>query len=400
MKLSFIEPGGWVAQIDELAVLSSVLFFLLFHKMLIYRIKSLRQPFMMFGAYLLISIVSSIFGVVVLNQFLLQFSLDLKPFIIIVLLCLCYDDFAVTRFEKLIKAIILINVPFVLWQFLFSNSYDVIFANGSHFGLVYGADGSEYSRAAGAFWFTGIYAVFCSLAIGFFASKLMIEKKLIAADWGFFFTAILLLFVSLSRGEIVSCLISCVAVYFFYSGTRYVKPITLIAVLAVLIVVLILSSAEIEKWLVELGLISGSIDLAPRAIFMQSALDISTDYFPFGAGLGSFGGRAAVDYDSVFFYKYLISHEWYFNFGFFLTDTFWPKVIAESGYIGTFLYFFGFLFFLRKATERKNLSSVYSLFAIVFILINSLSAPVLNDAFSIAFVFFLFYGSCLKSASR
>lgn len=400
MKLFFIEPGGAISQIDELVALFSVVFFFVFSRTFMLRFVHLRLPIAMFSVYFVVSIISSVFGVVVFNQFLLQLFLDLKPFIIMFLVFLCFDDRAVDRFEYLLKALILINVPFVIWQLGFGGSYDFVFSNGSHFGLIYGADGSEYARAAGVFWFTGGYAVFCALAVGFFVSKFICNKKVNFKELAYLCTALILLTLSLSRGEIFSCLVASLLVYFIYFGSRYIRPITVIGVFSLFVVVLVLYSVDIEKWLVELGVLRGAIDLAPRAIFMQTALDISANFFPLGAGLGAFGGKAAVDYDSFFFYEYLISHEWYFNFGYFLTDTFWPKVLAESGSVGTVFYLMAYLAFIRKAMETKSVSSVYSLFALTFILVNSFSAPVLNDAFSIALVFFLYYGAFEKRNSN
>lgn len=392
MKLSFVEPGGFISQLDEFAVLFSAMLLILFYKNFVSLNIQLRKPLLYFSSYFFIALISSLFGVVVLQQFLLQFSLDLKPFIVIMVSLVFFDQVSLERFERLIKVVLLINIPFVAWQIFFSESYDSIFANGSHFGIVYTSDGNEYSRAAGAFWFTGIYALFSALSTGYFLSKLVIDRKLSVEDRFYLFVSIILLLLSLSRGEIVACIVSSILMYFVHSRQRYIKNISFIVVLLLFIVVLIFSSVILERWLIEIGFISSSIDLAPRAIFMQAAIDISKDYFPLGAGLGSFGGKAAVDYDSIFFYKYLISHEWYFKYGFFLTDTFWPKIIAETGLLGSIFYLVGLFYFLHMCTIKSNLYSAYSFFAIVFIIINSLSSPVLNDSFSIAFVFILFNG--------
>ena len=378
--------------VDEFSILISVCYLLVFFNTLKFRIRLLKNALLFFAVYFIIAIISSLFGEVVFGQFILQLSLDLKPFIIMALLILCYDNNTVSRFEMFLKYILICNLPFVIWQIISVSTYDEFFSNGSHFGLVYTADGGEYSRAAGAFWFTGIYALFCSLSVGYFFSKILTVKESNNTDWFFLFLSTGLLTLSLSRGEIFSCIVSCILIYLIYSKNFIFKKINLVGLLSAFFIVLVVFSAELERWMVELGFLTGTIDLAPRAIFMQSALSISGEYFPFGAGLGSFGGKAAVDYDSIFFYKYLISHEWYFNYGYFLTDTFWPKVLAETGVFGAIFYLLVFVVLLKIAAQSRSLCAGYTLFALLFMLINSLSAPVLNDSFSMALSFFLFFG--------
>lgn len=398
MKLWFIEAGSIVNQIDEALMLICLLLLIAFRN----SFSAITTPkflYFVFVSYWLIAIISSIFGDVVIGQSALQAFLDLKFFVFSLFCILFYDTTLVWKLEKVIKSVILINIPFVMWQFLFQESYDNVFASGAHFGLIYDSEGEGLSRAAGVFWFTGIYALFCAMSLGYFYSKKLVGNKFEKTDFFYLIVSIVLLFLSLSRGEIASAIVAILFVNILFSGVKYFKPVTALGFFFVLLLIAILYGSSIQKWAIELGIISGAVELAPRALFMQSSLDIGYNYFPLGAGLGAFGGKAAVEYDSHFFYQYLISHEWYFNYGMYLTDTFWPKVIAETGFLGMGLFLAGLLYVV-SLLKNKNVEVVYSTYAICFMLINSISTPIFNDAFSVLIAFSLLGAAFYKNGKN
>lgn len=67
---------------------------------------------------------------------------------------------------------------------------------------------------------------------------------------------------------------------------------------------------------------------------------IANDHFPFGAGFGSYGSYySTVNYSPVY-YMYGLNNVWGLspNYSAYATDTFWPMVIGQFGYIGAILY--------------------------------------------------------------
>jgi len=89
-----------------------------------------------------------------------------------------------------------------------------------------------------------------------------------------------------------------------------------------------------------------------------ASFNIANDFFPFGSGFGSFGSLASISGGySELYYTYGVdgigsnsemavaegSHT--------LLDTFWPHIIAELGYIGSFLYISLYLYPCYKALK-------------------------------------------------
>ncbi|MDZ7902873.1 MAG: hypothetical protein U5L01_10200 [Rheinheimera sp.] len=99
-----------------------------------------------------------------------------------------------------------------------------------------------------------------------------------------------------------------------------------------LIGLLLISPKFLESSFQEMGFGDLTWETAPRALLMHASQDIAIENFPFGGGLGTFGGLSADVFDSNLYYKYNLSREWWFNERLFLRDTYWPKIIGESGF--------------------------------------------------------------------
>jgi hypothetical protein len=344
--------------------------------------------------YWLFAITSSLFGVGTIVQALYQFVLDSK-YIIIFLYCYgAYRENISERYlDKFFKLFVIVNIPFVLLQLFIPSFYDTLFALGAHHGAFFTADGSEITRAAGIFFAPGLFAFFAALASSFFLIKIW-KRDTSHSNYIYFTISMVLLFSTLSRGEISAFLLATATTYLFFISSKKIRHINLVFMFAVVTGITVVNTSFIERGLVEMGVIdtAAGITQAPRAIMMSSALVESNENFPLGAGLGTLGGQAAVVYDSDLFYKHGFQHQWYFNQGLFLTDTYWPKVLAESGWLGTLFLLFSFIYYpLKYIKNAQNLSfaGTFSFCSMVFILINSFSAPVYNSALMTFMVLFL-----------
>lgn len=115
----------------------------------------------------------------------------------------------------------------------------------------------------------------------------------------------------------------------------------------------------------------------PRIVLLTTSLQIAKDYFPFGSGFGTFGGSIASKYYSDIYYQYGLSGRNGLSFDnrIYLTDTYWPYIIAETGILGTLLLI-SILIVLLKSTLHNIQSSYnkervigYSVFVIFIALI-------------------------------
>ncbi|MGY1834638.1 hypothetical protein ACI79P_05975 [Blastococcus sp. SYSU DS0510] len=98
---------------------------------------------------------------------------------------------------------------------------------------------------------------------------------------------------------------------------------------------------------------------AARTLMTRDSFFVAQDYFPLGAGFGRFGSDTASEFYSPLYlergYQYVWGLSERTGNAMFLTDTMWPAVLAESGFIGM-LAFLGALVvvFRRLSTLSRD----------------------------------------------
>lgn len=77
-------------------------------------------------------------------------------------------------------------------------------------------------------------------------------------------------------------------------------------------------------------------ELTPRLFLTLKSVAVASDFFPFGAGGGTFGSAVAKSYYSELYYDLGFSGRWGLTEtdNRFLSDNFWPMVIAQYGVLG------------------------------------------------------------------
>lgn len=78
-------------------------------------------------------------------------------------------------------------------------------------------------------------------------------------------------------------------------------------------------------------------DTAARKILTDDSILIAKNYFPLGSGFGSFGSSMAAQHYSNLYLRlgyYRLKNSGLEEDGHFLSDSFWPTVIAQTGWIG------------------------------------------------------------------
>jgi hypothetical protein len=74
--------------------------------------------------------------------------------------------------------------------------------------------------------------------------------------------------------------------------------------------------------------------LSERAVLSTKGIEVANQWFPLGAGLGTYGGAGAQKFDQSLFIDLGFASYWWFRDGKFLIDVYWPSVAAESGWFG------------------------------------------------------------------
>lgn len=139
-------------------------------------------------------------------------------------------------------------------------------------------------------------------------------------------------------------------------------------------------------------------ELSERAILTENGFAIANQYFPLGSGLGTYGGAGAQKFDLSLFNDMGFGRYSWFRQGLFLVDTFWPSIVAESGYFGMLmmmccLVLLWCVMFVRahKAQGPAAVALLSGLSGVSLLLLNSPTSAVLSDPRG-AFVFWLLAG--------
>ena len=141
-----------------------------------------------------------------------------------------------------------------------------------------------------------------------------------------------------------------------------------------------------------------------RYTLMADSLKIAANNAPVGLGFGTFGSAAAANaYSPVYLQLGYLAH---YGLGYagttsYLTDTFWPVLFGEFGYLGTLLYS-GLIFVIsRKCVYLLNRNrglGIASLSIMGYLLICSTGATAFFNPMSVANALVL--GLCLASKKR
>lgn len=119
-------------------------------------------------------------------------------------------------------------------------------------------------------------------------------------------------------------------------------------------------------------------DDVARAALMQTSFDIAFDYFPLGTGFGSYASyMSSVFYSDVYF-DYGLSTIWGLSYdptgSGFISDTFWPMVIGQSGFLGLFAYVLTLVIIVRRINALRPCSRLLyasALCGILYLLVQS-----------------------------
>jgi hypothetical protein len=99
----------------------------------------------------------------------------------------------------------------------------------------------------------------------------------------------------------------------------------------------------------------GHAGTAARTVLYSTSFELAKIDFPFGAGLGRYGGAIAAEYYSPVYVHYGFLHVYGLEpRGNFTTDTFWPAILGEAGIIGVIGYFGGLVAMTKTMASLRD----------------------------------------------
>ncbi len=334
-----------------------------------------------FMGYLLQGVLSATISGVGFVQVSHQVVISLKfLYVIFVLVGLNnpYDLFE--KYLNFSKYVLFFSIPIVLFQFMSPSIYDAFFSNGLHSGTVLFSGGIKITRGAGFFTHPGQMAVYtASLSICYFyiyfSNKVRVVKHV---GWWFVISSVLLI-VTFQRLEIAATIFVLTVVFFLTEKGR--RRLVKYSVGLLFVCMVLIMAYPILKFIYNQSAIDGIMSSAdPRIVFYVLGVEIANDYFPFGSGLGTYGGFVAANYDSLVYLDYGYQDYYWYLQGNFLADTFWAHILGETGYLGLLFYLLSLSSIIVIALKYLKLDSDSTIIRIVialtlFILINSLATP-------------------------
>ena len=120
-------------------------------------------------------------------------------------------------------------------------------------------------------------------------------------------------------------------------------------------------------------------DSFARSALMTTSFKIANDYFPIGTGFGTYGSYFSGENYSPVYRMYGIDKVWGLSEEgtFFISDSFWPMILGQFGYLGLILYLICIILIYSKI--QKNYTKVRSyiyiakIISLIYLLISSTS---------------------------
>ncbi|WP_323001173.1 hypothetical protein [Denitromonas sp.] len=361
----------------------------------------LRTLMALFLCYLVLSLLSSVFGRSLGVAALWQFQYNLKwPLMFGLGTLIVWNVSASRAVQALVGWSWVFILPFVVIEIL---------APALHSQLVGPATDSQLNpflgvgaRYRGPFAHAGYLAIISA----FLAAVAWVDvgrARWKSMMWVGVYSALVVL--SGQRQEAAALLV--VFLLFAALRCRRVLP-QLLVPLAFLIgcgvvLVLMFDYIPMRSTLAQWGLLDSLAPLSERAILTRGGLDVAQSYFPLGSGLGTYGGAGAQKFDLSLFEHLGFGRYWWFLQGKFIVDTYWPCVVAESGFFGAFLIlslllmlWVGLVARVWTSTQSQERSLLLiATAAMTLLLANTPSSAVLTDPRG-AFVLWLLIGMACR----
>lgn len=348
----------------------------------------------LFFFYLFFSLASAAYNGVTFLQVFFQLLLELKIIFFLFFFTafnLHTQNDIVIYFERLIKLVLVASIPLIIWQNISAESYHNVFKFGADKAKFLFFNGFELQRAGGVFWFTGQLAIFSAIASIIFCIKSVHEESGNSKKW--FLVALFILLMTYQRMEIFATLMILSLIH-LDTNTTISKGVKAAVFLCITVFFIVLISPVILFAISEYSLTNIGDSEAARVVFYVKSVSIMINEFPLGSGLGTYGGKAAQIFGADFYENMGFGQFWWYGEGIFLTDTFWPHILGESGVFGLlslFLFFVYILLYLRNSCKHGQ-ESQKAFYIFLLLLFNSLTAPNYYEIFSMlpAMLYFSF----------
>lgn len=311
-----------------------------------------------------------------------QLILNLKfPLALVLGYALATSDLISKEWDRWLIYAVVIAVPLVIFELTASGVYRAIFPATLTDTVI---TGTNIQRATGWFIHPGPFGIFCSICLLYIFS---ISKYLtwnttrrIGAVAGF-----ICLIASGQRQESLAVIMVLIGGYIL---TNRRGPLPIMFGFLIMILFLIFGFDFLQeiytKTSANLSFDLAANEMAPRLLLLRGAGILANYYFPFGSGLGTYGGSMSAVNPQQAYDLAEISSVWWFGQASFLTDTYWAMPFGELGWLGGGLLLFAHIYliaavwrrYLDAGTTMAKLNAQLAIGLLAFALIDSVGAPI------------------------
>ena len=209
-------------------------------------------------------------------------------------------------------------------------------------------------------------------------------------------TILIVLLVSTLRSKAIGA--ACLFILLYYIIYFFNKKIKISHIFMLVLAGILIGWSQIQYYF-----FSSISNTAARNVLLRTCIQVANDHFPFGAGFATYASYYSGIVYSTLYEKYGIMNIYGLtrNNPVYVSDSFWPMIIAQTGYIGALFYILAlimlFILIQRTTKKYKNLY-LASLFALAYLGISSLAESAFVNSFAIPLAIII--GISLSSAKE
>ncbi|MGL6105770.1 hypothetical protein, partial [Romboutsia sp.] len=128
-----------------------------------------------------------------------------------------------------------------------------------------------------------------------------------------------------------------------------------------------------------------------RTVLLSTSVDVAKDHFPWGSGFGTYASSVSAKNYSSIYEKYGIDNTYGLKKGqaHFVSDSFWPMILGQFGFIGMILYASILILIVKKLNKNKfkNKKYYYSgILVMTYLIITSTSESSFVNQYAISYM--------------
>ncbi len=183
-------------------------------------------------------------------------------------------------------------------------------------------------------------------------------KKYISGSFLYFFWLLVLMCTSLRSKAFGAAAVFLILWYFVFVRKKKIK---LGKVLVFLPIVIFIAWNQINFYF-----FNEQAGEMARARFLSGAVEVATDHFPLGSGFATFASYLSGVYYSPLYRLYHMDQIYGLVKGSvtYASDTFWPMVLGQTGFIGLIAYVIAVILLFKKIQLLKNFNNDFYMSAL------------------------------------